>query len=94
MPRHFAAIVARGIPVQKTNPHVLFIYPNFTARSFWNFKETCELVGRKYPTSPLGLITVAAMLPPAWPVKLVDLNVAKVTPRPTNNGPTWSLSVG
>ncbi len=79
MPRHFAAIVARGIPVQKTNPHVLFIYPHFTARSFWNFKETCELVGRKYPTSPLGLITVAAMLPPAWPVKLVDLNVQKLT---------------
>lgn len=61
------------------NPRVLFIYPKFTAQSFWNFKETCELVGRKYPTSPLGLITVAAMVPPAWQAKLVDLNVEKLT---------------
>ncbi len=65
----------------KPYPKVLFIYPKFTAQSFWNFKETCELVGRKYPTSPLGLITVAAMLPPGCPVKLVDLNVEKLTPK-------------
>jgi radical SAM superfamily enzyme YgiQ (UPF0313 family) len=63
----------------KPNPNVLFIYPKFTAQSFWNFKETCELVGRKYPTSPLGLITVAAMLPPSWQAKLIDLNVDKLT---------------
>ena len=59
-------------------PHCLFVYPKFTAQSFWNYKEACELLGKKYPTSPLGLVTVAAMVPPAWRVKLVDLNVEKL----------------
>ncbi len=53
----------------------LLIYPEFTLRSFWNFKATCDLAGAKYPATPLGLITVAAMLPSEWEVRLVDCNV-------------------
>lgn len=45
------------------------------AASFWNFKATCDLQGAKYPATPLGLITVAAMLPKEWEVRLVDCNV-------------------
>ncbi len=56
----------------------LFIYPRFTSDSFWNYRETCELVGAKYPEAPLGLITVAAMLPDGWNVRLNDLNVEKL----------------
>lgn len=53
----------------------LFVYPEFTSQSFWNYRETCELVGAKYPAAPLGLMTVAAMLPQAWEIRLVDRNV-------------------
>jgi len=53
---------------------VLLIYPRFNSGSFWNYGETCELVGAKYPAPPLGLITVAAMLPENWDVRLVDRN--------------------
>lgn len=53
----------------------LLVYPQFTLRSFWNFKATCELQNAKYPATPLGLITVAAMLPTDWEVRLVDCNV-------------------
>ncbi len=60
-------------------PKVLFVYPKFSNTSFWNYVDTCELVGAKYPAPPLGLITVAAMLPPDWPVRLVDRNVATLT---------------
>ena len=42
---------------------VLMVYPKFIPNSFWNYTEACELVGAKYPAAPLGLITVAAMLP-------------------------------
>jgi hypothetical protein len=59
--------------------NVLMIYPQFTADSFWNFSEACELVGAKYPAIPLGLITVAAMLPKAWNVRLVNRNTEKLT---------------
>lgn len=55
--------------------NVLLIYPKFNAGSFWNYRETCEIVGAKYPASPLGLITVAAMLPADWTARLVDRNV-------------------
>lgn len=51
------------------------IYPRFGAGTFWNFAATCELFGAKYPTAPLGLITLAALLPETWTVRLVDRNV-------------------
>src|SRR6266536_695727 len=53
---------------------VLLIYPRFNNASFWNFRETCNVVGARYPTSPLGLITVAALLPSSWSSRLVDCN--------------------
>jgi hypothetical protein len=53
----------------------LLVYPEFTSESFWNYRATCELVGARYPAAPLGLITVAAMLPPTWELRLVDCNV-------------------
>jgi len=51
------------------------IYPRFTAETFWNFAAACELFNAQYPTTPLGLITVAALLPPEWTIRLVDRNV-------------------
>src|SRR4051812_16666709 len=58
---------------------VLLLYPRFAANTFWNFVATCELFGAKYPAAPLGLITVAALLPPTWSVRLVDRNVEELT---------------
>ena len=59
-------------------PRCLFIYPEFRSQSFWNYRATCELVGARYPATPLGLITVAALLPSSWEVRLVDCNVEKL----------------
>ena len=58
--------------------NVLMIYPRFGAGTFWNFTATCELMGAKYPTAPLGLITVAALLPETWTVRLVDRNIEEL----------------
>ena len=54
--------------------NVLMIYPRFSAESFWNYSVTAELFGARYPTIPLGLITLAAMLPRQWTVRLVNRN--------------------
>ncbi len=54
--------------------NVLLVFPGFNANSFWNYQATCEIVGAKYPGAPLGLITVAAMLPRHWSIKLVNRN--------------------
>jgi radical SAM superfamily enzyme YgiQ (UPF0313 family) len=53
----------------------LLVYPEFRSASFWNYRETCHLRGARYPAAPLGLITVAAMLPADREVRLVDRNV-------------------
>jgi hypothetical protein len=53
---------------------VLLVYPRFAPNSFWNYRETCEAVGRRCPAPPLGLITMAALLPAEWTVRLVDCN--------------------
>ncbi len=56
----------------------LLVYPRFSPDSFWNYHETCALVGARYSAAPLGLITVAALLPPDWDVRLVDCNVEEL----------------
>jgi len=53
----------------------LLIHPEFRSASFWNYRETCELLDARYPAAPLGLCTVAALLPRDWELRLVDRNV-------------------
>jgi Domain of unknown function (DUF4070)/Radical SAM superfamily len=59
--------------------NVLMIYPRFVNDSFWNYRESCAVIGAQYPTIPLGLITVAAMLPSEWNVRLVNLNTEELS---------------
>ena len=54
--------------------NVLMIYPRFEEDSFWNYTVTAQLLGARYPTIPLGLITLAAMLPRDWTIRLVNRN--------------------
>jgi radical SAM superfamily enzyme YgiQ (UPF0313 family) len=58
--------------------NVLLLYPRFP-KSFWSFEKTLALLDRKAMLPPLGLVTVAAILPQEWNFKLVDLNVREVT---------------
>jgi radical SAM superfamily enzyme YgiQ (UPF0313 family) len=57
---------------------VLLVYPLFP-KSFWSFEKTLELIGRKAMLPPLGLVTVAAILPQEWELKLIDRNVTSLT---------------
>jgi radical SAM superfamily enzyme YgiQ (UPF0313 family) len=59
--------------------NALLIYPRFDADTFWNFKRTAEVFGAKYPASPLGLITVAALLPRSWSIMLVNRNTEELS---------------
>jgi len=53
---------------------ILLIYPEFPD-TFWSFKHALKFIQKKASTPPLGLLTVAAMLPENWQKRLVDLNV-------------------
>lgn len=54
--------------------NVLLVVPRFIGRSFWNFEAACEIYGARFPAPPLGLITVAALLPHSWQCRLVNRN--------------------
>src|SRR5262249_13194650 len=58
--------------------NVLMLYPLFVADTFWSFTESCKLMGARRPAAPLGLITVAAMLPATWTVRLIDCNTEEL----------------
>jgi len=56
----------------------LLICPEFPL-SFWSFQKSSRLRGNKTVNPPLGLITVAALLPPEWELRLVDQNTSSLT---------------
>ena len=57
---------------------ILLVYPEFPD-TFWSFKHALKFIRKKAGAPPLGLLTVAAMLPPEWEKRLVDLNVMELT---------------
>ncbi len=57
---------------------ILLVYPLFP-KTFWSYEKILELVNRKVLLPPLGLVTVAAILPQTWAFKLVDRNIRAVS---------------
>src|SRR5512136_2053042 len=57
--------------------NVLLLYPEFPD-TFWSFKHALKFIRKRASLPPLGLLTVAAMLPGAWGKRLVDVNVRKL----------------
>jgi len=56
----------------------LLLWP-LMPNSFWSYQETLDLAGLRSTNPPLGLITVAAMLPADWDIRFVDRNVRSET---------------
>lgn len=55
---------------------ILLLYPK-CPDTFWSFRYALKFIRKKATTPPLGLLTVAAMLPRDWSLRLRDLNVEK-----------------
>jgi radical SAM superfamily enzyme YgiQ (UPF0313 family) len=56
----------------------LLVYPELPP-TYWSMKYALPFLGKKAVMPPLGLLTVAAMLPPDWEVTLVDMNVERLS---------------
>ena len=60
--------------------NALLIYPQFP-ETFWSFKHVLKFIGKRAAQPPLGLMTIAALLPNSWKLRLVDTNVERLRER-------------
>lgn len=60
--------------------NILLVYPRYPD-TFWGFRHALKFIGRKASFPPLGLLTVATMLPAEWDKRLVDMNVRPLDSR-------------
>ena len=58
--------------------NILLIYPKYPD-TFWSFKHALKFISKKASFPPLGLLTVASMLPQHWERKLIDMNVSALS---------------
>jgi len=58
--------------------NILLVYPEHPD-TFWSFKHALKFVSKRASLPPLGLLTVASMLPPEWNQRLVDMNTSELT---------------
>ena len=58
--------------------NILLIYPKYPD-TFWSFKHIMKFLSKRAALPPLGLLTVASMLPKKWSKKLIDMNVRKLS---------------
>ncbi len=56
---------------------VLLVYPS-TPATFWSFQHVLPFISKRAAFPPLGLLTVAAMLPHRWELRLLDTNVERL----------------
>jgi len=57
--------------------NILLVYPKYP-NTFWSFKHILKFISKKAAFPPLGLLTVASMLPGEWKKRLVDTNVSRL----------------
>ncbi len=57
---------------------MLLVYPQYT-ETFWSFKHALKFTPKKALNTPLGILTVAALLPTGWDKKAIDMNVTNLT---------------
>ncbi len=58
----------------------LLVYPDYPS-TFWGFDSALKIVSKKASEPPLGLLTVAAMMPDDWDIKLIDMKVEPLLDR-------------
>jgi len=57
--------------------NILLVYPQYPD-TYWSFKHALKFISKKASNIPLGLITVASLLPENWKRKLIDINVSRL----------------
>jgi len=59
--------------------NILMVYPEVPNNTYWSFKYALKFIRKKSAMPPLGLLTVAALFPADYELKLVDMNIEPLT---------------
>lgn len=72
------SLESSSFPPLGPRPKVLMVWPKFPP-SYWGFEGVLEMIPERAMTPPLGLITVAALCPPNWDIRLIDHAIRMTT---------------
>jgi radical SAM superfamily enzyme YgiQ (UPF0313 family) len=59
--------------------NILLVYPKVPSNTYWSFKHALKFIRKKSAMPPLGLMTIAALFPDTYHLKLVDMNIAPLS---------------
>jgi len=58
--------------------NILLVYPEVPGNTYWSYQYALKFINKKSAMPPLGLVTIAALFPEDYELKLVDLNVTRL----------------
>lgn len=58
--------------------NILLVYPEVPGNTYWSYKYALKFINKKSAMPPLGLVTIAALFPEDYELKLIDLNVTRL----------------
>ena len=67
----------KGSVMQKYK-NILLVYPEVPDNTYWSYKYALKFINKKSSMPPLGLVSVAALFPREYDLKLVDLNISRL----------------
>jgi radical SAM superfamily enzyme YgiQ (UPF0313 family) len=73
--KHKAFISKRGFNTMGNHQNILLVYPKVPSNTYWSFNCALKFIRKKSSMPPLGLLTIAALFPDKYNLKLIDLNV-------------------
>ena len=73
---HKAFISKGGFNAMGKYQNILLVYPKVPSNTYWSFKCALKFIRKKSAMPSLGLLTIAALFPDMYNLKLIDLNVA------------------
>jgi len=73
--RHKAFISKRGFNTMGNLQNILLVHPEVPSNTYWSFSCALKFIRKKSAMPPLGLLTIAALFPDKYNLKLIDLNV-------------------
>ena len=69
--------------------NALLVYPQVPNHTYWSFHYALTFVGKKSAMPPLGLITLAAMMPDTYNLKLIDMNITALSDEDLHCANLW-----